>query len=67
MAYCRTVLVRTDFYEFELDLNKKRTELIELYVWGNKTESIEINKHKPGTGATWGYLALEVLSELNQC
>jgi len=55
------------FYEFEMDLNTKRTEVIEFYFWEDITPKVEINEHKPGTGSTWGFLALEVLSELNQC
>ena len=55
------------FYEFEMDLNKDRTEVVEFYLWEEVTSKIEINKHKLGTGSTWGFLALEVISELNQC
>lgn len=55
------------FFEFEMDLNAKRTEVIDFHLWEDITLNIEINKHKPGTGATWGSLALEVLSELNKC
>lgn len=56
-----------EFYEFEMDLNKKRTKLIEFYRWENITSKVEIDEHKPGIGSTWGFLALQVLSELNQC
>lgn len=55
------------FYEFEMDLNAKRTEVVEFYLWEEITSKVEINEHKPGTGSTWGFLALEVISELNQC
>lgn len=55
------------FYEFEMDLNVKRTEVVEFYLWEDITSKVEINEHKPGTGSTWGFLALEVVSELNQC
>jgi len=55
------------FYEFEADLNLERDETIELYRFEEITDTIEINKHKLGTGATEGFLALEVLGELNQC
>lgn len=54
------------FYEFDIDMSTDRKKVIELYEWKEITNSIEINAHKPGTGATWGYLALEVLSELNK-
>lgn len=53
------------FYEFEMDLDKHREKLVELYVWNEITADIEINGRKPGTGATQGYLVLEVLEELN--
>lgn len=56
-----------EFFEFEMDLNDSRTKLIEFYHWGNITPKVEVNEHKPGTGATWGLLALQVLAELNQC
>lgn len=56
-----------EFFEFEMDLNDSRTKLVEFYVWENITSNVEINEHKPGTGSTWGFLALQVLSELNQC
>jgi len=56
-----------EFYEFEADLNKERTKIIEFYFLKNITSKIEVNKHKPGTGETWGYLALEALSEVNKC
>jgi len=55
------------FYEFEMDLNTTRTEVVEFYLWEEITSRVEINEHKPGTGSTWGFLALEVISELNQC
>ena len=56
-----------EFFKFEMDLNKDRTKVIEFYSWKNITKNIEVNGHKAGTGATWGYLSLEVLAELNQC
>ncbi|MEM7761610.1 MAG: hypothetical protein AAF298_26300 [Cyanobacteria bacterium P01_A01_bin.40] len=54
-----------NFYKFEMDLNISRTEVVEFYVWENITPKVEINEHKPGTGVTWGFLALDVLAELN--
>jgi hypothetical protein len=50
-----------------MDLSEDRTRMVELYEWAEITETIEINESKAGTGATRGYLALEVLKELNQC
>ena len=54
------------FIEFDMDLNKERTELIELYIWKDITQRYEINAKKKGIGKTYGYLAMEVLKELNQ-
>jgi len=53
------------FFEFEMDLMEDRNSLSKLYVWKELTENTEINEHKPGTGATWGFLAIEVMTELN--
>lgn len=55
-----------EFYEFEMDLNKDRSEILEFFLWEEVTTKIEINDHKPGKGSTWGFLALEVITELNQ-
>ena len=56
-----------EFFEFEMDLNESRSEVIDFYRWENITSKVLINEHNPGTGATWGFLALQVLVELNQC
>lgn len=55
------------FFAFEMDLNADRSRLVELLEWTEFTDAIEISESKPGTGATWGYLALQALTELNQC
>ena len=52
------------FFEFEVDLNDDRSELVECHVWQDVTARIEINPRKPGTGASRGCLALRVLQEL---
>ena len=54
------------FYRFELDLNKDRTMLVEQYLFKDISDEVEIDEHKPGTGKTWGFLALQVLTEMNQ-
>ena len=56
-----------EFFEFEMDLNKDRTQLIEFYRWENITSNVEVQKNKAGIGSTSGFLSLEVLSELNKC
>ena len=55
------------FYKFEMDLNVSRTEVVEFHVWENITSKVETKERKPATGATWGFLALDVLAELNDC
>ena len=60
------VLTRNgDFYRFEMDLSNDRSELLDFYAWENINSEIEVNKNLKGTGASWGYLANEVLNELN--
>ncbi|OJJ18320.1 hypothetical protein BKI52_26235 [marine bacterium AO1-C] len=53
------------FYEFWADLDPDRTQLITLELWEEVTKRYEINEHKKGIGKTFGFLALEVLKELN--
>lgn len=53
------------FYEFDADLNSNRTKLIELYSFIDVSAKFEIDKHKKGIGETYGFLAMEVLKELN--
>ena len=54
------------FYEFEADLNFDKSELIELYSFIDVTKKYEISAHKKGIGKTYGFLAIEVLQELNR-
>ncbi|WP_420460863.1 hypothetical protein [Neolewinella sp.] len=54
------------FYEFDVDLNKDRTELIELYSFVDVSNRFEVSEHKKGIGKTYGFLALEVLNELSE-
>lgn len=55
-----------EFFEFDVDLNSSKTELIELYSLTNVSEQFEIAEHKKGIGKTDGFLAMEVLNELNK-
>ena len=61
------IVLTTDgiFYEFDADLNTDRTKLIELYSFTDVSEKFEIDEHKKGIGKTYGFLAIEVLKELN--
>ncbi|WP_196889836.1 hypothetical protein [Aureivirga sp. CE67] len=54
------------FYKFEADLNSEKTELIELYLFIDISDQFEINEHKKGIGKTYGFLAIEILNELNR-
>ena len=54
------------FYEFVADLNSDRTELIELYSFVDVSDRFEIEAHKKGIGKTYGFIAMEVLKELNK-
>ena len=54
------------FYEFDADLNADRTELIELYSFIDVSDKFEVNDHKKGIGKTYGFIAMEVLNELNK-
>ena len=56
-----------EFFEFEADLDFSRENIIEFYSLNNITSKIEVSSHKAGIGATWGYLAIEVLAELKKC
>jgi hypothetical protein len=38
---------------------------VEIETWQNETAQVEINAHLPGTGKSFGWLALDVLRELN--
>ena len=54
-----------EFFKFEADLTPDRTKLIELYEFEDITNEFKITAHSKGTGATWGYLAIEALNEIN--
>ena len=54
------------FYEFDVDLNKDRTELIELYSFVDVSDRFEIEEYRKGIGKTYGFIAMEVLNELNK-
>lgn len=59
--------VDNHFFEFDIDLSSDRESLVEVYRFEDITEDYEISEHQPGTGATWGFLAIQVLSDLNRC
>ncbi len=54
------------FFEFDVDLNAERTELLKVYSWTNVSSKFDIAKGKKGIGKTYGYLAIEVLRELTE-
>ncbi len=53
------------FFEFDMDLNSERSELIQLNVFTDITDQYDISDHKKGIGKSFGFIALEVLNELN--
>ncbi len=54
------------FYKFDVDLNSNRSELVELYSFKDISDKFEVNGNKKGIGKTYGFLAMEVLEELNK-
>lgn len=56
-----------EFFEFDVDLSADRRMLVTFHTWKDISAQFEINEHRPGTGASRGFLALQVMSELNNC
>lgn len=54
-----------EFYEFNIDLNSDRTEIVELYSIVNVSERYKVSEHEKGIGKSFGYIAMEILIELN--
>lgn len=53
------------FYEFDADLTKDKSKLIELYSFIEVTAQYSIKDKVKGCGKTEGFIAMEVLKELN--
>jgi hypothetical protein len=53
------------FFRFSVLLPRARGERMIIEDWRNVTEEMEVNAHKPGTGKTFAFLALEVQAELS--
>lgn len=53
------------FFSYEIYLDPKDKYVTEIDIWEEISEQVEVSEHKPGTGKTSGWLAIEVLSELN--
>ena len=51
-----------EFWSYQVDLNDKETKIEYLEQW--LKVDIEVNKHKKGTGKSFGYLCTEVLNEI---
>ena len=65
-AYCGIWLTeQLQFIEYEIYLDPKDRFVAEIDTWKNVTDTIEINGRKKGTGKSPGWLAIEVLNELN--
>ncbi|MHB0756990.1 hypothetical protein [Polaribacter sp. M15] len=52
------------FYEFEIELNKKRNEIVEILLFEEISYKFEIKNNKKGIKKTNGLLGIEVLNEL---
>jgi hypothetical protein len=51
-----------EFFEFSVLLQRNDAE-VELEEWRDVTDETIVNAHQPGTGKSFGLLALEVLGE----
>ncbi len=49
------------FWEFEAVVPRRNGEPVEIERLEDVTDSIEVSRHVPGTGKSFGYMALEVL------
>jgi len=54
------------FFRFSVLLPRARGERMIIEDWREVTEETEINAHKPGTGKTFGHLALEAQHALSK-
>ena len=52
------------FYEFEIELNKKRNKIVEILLFEEISYKFEIKNNKKGIKKTQGLLGIEVLNEL---
>ena len=65
-AYRGTWLTHNfQFIGYEIYLDIKNEYLVEIDVWKNLTDQIEINPRKAGIGKSCGWISIEVLEELN--
>ena len=53
-----------EFFEFEAMLSRSEGALLAIEQFENVTSTIPTTAHQPGTGASFGYLARQVLQEL---
>ena len=53
------------FIDYEIYLDPKDEYLVEIDIWKNVTDQVEINPRKPGAGKSVGWLSIEVLEEMN--
>lgn len=52
-----------EFFEFEAMLSRSEGVLLAIEQFENVTSTIPTTAHQPGTGASFGYLARQVLQE----
>ena len=53
------------FFQFDMDLNADRTQLERLNLWKDISDQYDIDGQKKGIEKTDGFIALEVLTQLN--
>jgi hypothetical protein len=53
-----------EFWEFRAVVSRANGELLYVETFENITASVAVNKHVPGTGQSFGYIAIEVNSEV---
>ncbi|MBY6192136.1 hypothetical protein KUV22_17070 [Microbulbifer agarilyticus] len=52
-----------EFWEFEIELDAKSGNIVEIYDWKNITKEISVTEHAKGVGKSWGFLCVQVLRE----
>ena len=52
-----------EFWQFEVELDQKDSNVVEVYAWEDITSEIAVNEHSKGVGNSWGFLCIQVLRE----
>jgi len=54
------------FFRFEVMVSRSQAVTANVELWQDASESVLVSAHQPGTGKSFGWLALDVLRELNE-